>query len=190
MERADVAVLLISADFLGSEFINSEEVPFLLERREKDGLSVIPVIVKPCPWKQVGWVEEINVRPKDGTPLSGFSDHGAEQHLTDLATEILGYLDAKGTSKLAHRRSPPSRTEWCLTNPYGMPPNFTGRQAERAMLSAWSENGPSLFILRPRWLRQERAHLALVDERWNRVWPRVVWWSFYEAMPVSIHSWR
>jgi predicted nucleotide-binding protein len=49
IESAQVAILLISADFLGSKFILGKEVPPLLERRKKEGLRVIPLILKPCP---------------------------------------------------------------------------------------------------------------------------------------------
>ena len=51
LNEADVAILLISADFLTSRFIRGEEVPLLLERREKEGIRVIPLILKPCPWR-------------------------------------------------------------------------------------------------------------------------------------------
>ena len=53
MDRACVAVLLVSADFLTSEFILGEEVPRLLQRRDEEGLRVFPVIVRPCAWQRV-----------------------------------------------------------------------------------------------------------------------------------------
>jgi len=38
MEQAAVAVCLISADYLASDFVNKEEIPYLLERRaRRDG---------------------------------------------------------------------------------------------------------------------------------------------------------
>lgn len=46
--RARVAVLLISADFLASDFIATDELPPLLAAAENDGARVIPVILKPC----------------------------------------------------------------------------------------------------------------------------------------------
>jgi len=49
IERASVAILLISADFLTSKFILEQEVPRLLERRQTEGLHIVPVIVRPCP---------------------------------------------------------------------------------------------------------------------------------------------
>ena len=47
IERCDVAVLLISADFLTSPFILDQEVPQLLQRRQEQGIRVIPLIVRP-----------------------------------------------------------------------------------------------------------------------------------------------
>ena len=40
MDRASVAVLLISKDFLTSNFIKDKEVPHLLKRRREEGLRV------------------------------------------------------------------------------------------------------------------------------------------------------
>jgi hypothetical protein len=88
MARACVALLLISADFLNSNFILSEEVPRLLQRREQEGLRVIPVLLKPCAWKQVPWLSPVQFRPKDAQPLSGMSDYEADVALVALAEEI------------------------------------------------------------------------------------------------------
>src|SRR5262245_52717279 len=46
MAQAKVAILLISANFLSSSFILSQEIPALLQRREREGLTVFPVIAK------------------------------------------------------------------------------------------------------------------------------------------------
>lgn len=71
MERAAVAVMLVSAHFLTSQFIKTGEVPRLLAAQAR-GLLIVPVIVSPCPWQRVPWLSALQVRPKDGQPLSLF----------------------------------------------------------------------------------------------------------------------
>ena len=45
-ERADA--LLVSADFLASDFITDNELPPLLKNAEERGTRILPLIVKPC----------------------------------------------------------------------------------------------------------------------------------------------
>jgi hypothetical protein len=95
INRASIAVLMISANFLTSKFILDNEVPKLLERRKKGGLRVIPLIVKSCAWKQVKWLSEIQGRPKDNQPLSSGSEHQIDTNLAALAEEIAAIVRAK-----------------------------------------------------------------------------------------------
>ena len=44
ISRAAVALCLISPDYLASDFIIKEEVPFLLQRYEEGGMLLIPVL--------------------------------------------------------------------------------------------------------------------------------------------------
>jgi hypothetical protein len=48
LDRAVIAVLLISADFLASDFIIDNELPPLLRGAEEKGTRILPVILKPC----------------------------------------------------------------------------------------------------------------------------------------------
>jgi hypothetical protein len=69
INQADAAILLVTADFLASEFISDQEVSAFLKRREEEGLSVFPVIARQCAWKGVPWLREMEVKPKDGKPV-------------------------------------------------------------------------------------------------------------------------
>jgi len=87
VSRARVAILLITANFLNSNFILRAEVPRFLERHEDKSLTVFPVIVKPCPWKQVEWLMRMNVRPKNGKPIWGDSK-SVDKYLANIADEV------------------------------------------------------------------------------------------------------
>jgi hypothetical protein len=94
-------------------------------------------------------------------------------------------LTALGAPPVQEAPEEPTRAGWCLKHPYPMPPNFTGRAAEREMLSQWLEADPDhpLLVLRALGGFGKSAlnwHWLLRDVDPTR-WPRVVWWSFYEG---------
>jgi hypothetical protein len=89
IQNCDVALLLISADFLTSNFILKQEIPTLLERRAREGVRLIPVILRPCAWTAVSWLKGIQARPINGKPLTSLTKDGAEKALADLTEEVL-----------------------------------------------------------------------------------------------------
>jgi tetratricopeptide (TPR) repeat protein len=79
----------------------------------------------------------------------------------------------------------PSREQWFLAHPYAMPPNFTGRVAERQMLTEWLTKDAAHPLLVVRALggfgKSALTWHWLLHDVDPAHWPRVVWWSFYEA---------
>src|SRR5262249_49086240 len=47
LDRATVAVLLISQSFLASDFVTGKEIPKILQRKEAGGLTLLPVYLSP-----------------------------------------------------------------------------------------------------------------------------------------------
>lgn len=99
---AKASVLLISPAFLNSEYIRSSELPVLLKDAKDNGLVIIPVIVRPCLFKEVTFSypdpsngpEEISLStfqsvndPKKA--LSGLSEHQQDLVLLSVAQRIL-----------------------------------------------------------------------------------------------------
>jgi hypothetical protein len=95
LNAADIAILLISVDFLNSKFIRSEEIPRVLKRRKAEGLIIFPIIVYDCAWKRIDWLNRINVRPRDGEPLARGDRAVQETRLTAIAHEVFDILDRK-----------------------------------------------------------------------------------------------
>lgn len=58
IDRAAVAVLLVSADFLASDFIAKNELPPLLARTEREGVRIIPVVLKPCAFTNIDSISQ------------------------------------------------------------------------------------------------------------------------------------
>ena len=68
MNAANVAIFLVSANSLTSKFILREEIRRLLERRDKEGLAIFPILVRPCAWQRVPWLTQMQIRPPRAYP--------------------------------------------------------------------------------------------------------------------------
>ncbi len=110
LNEADIAILMISVNFLASNFIRTEEVPRILERRKAEGLWVIPVFVKPCPWEKVAWLSKIQGEPRNGKTLEERDRGGqAERILADLAGTIADRIQADAQTTQKSVSPPPVR---------------------------------------------------------------------------------
>ncbi len=97
MNDCDLALLLVSADYLASRFIQEAEQPKLLQRRQEMQLRVIPIIVRPCPWQSEPVLKALQALPEDGKAVITFStdDGERDQVWTDIATVIEKRAKAK-----------------------------------------------------------------------------------------------
>jgi formylglycine-generating enzyme required for sulfatase activity len=94
LNAARVAVLLVSVDFLRSRFVRRDEIPVLLRRREQEGLRIVPVILRPCAWRNVDWLSRLQVRPRGGQALL-MHDKGRvaiEAEFASLAEDVSNWL--------------------------------------------------------------------------------------------------
>jgi hypothetical protein len=90
MRNCDIAIILISQSFLNSEFIAKEEVPNLLARRKRQGMRVVPIILRPCLWKDDPVLSKIQALPRDGKPIIKIprANGKREQAWLDIAQSI------------------------------------------------------------------------------------------------------
>ena len=72
IDSADIALLLISKNFLNSEFIKNEEIPHFLEACQKGEVQVVTVMLSPCDWKNTAWFRPRQGFPKDNKCLDSF----------------------------------------------------------------------------------------------------------------------
>jgi internalin A len=73
LDRADIILLLISSDFLASDFCYDIEMTRALERDANKEARVIPVIVRDCIWTKAPFAK-LQALPKDGKPVKSWPD--------------------------------------------------------------------------------------------------------------------
>lgn len=84
---AKVAVLLISADFLASDYISEKELPPLLEAAKEDGAVVLPIIVSPSRFPKTALAQFQAVNSPD-KPLIKLSPGEQEEILVKVSEAI------------------------------------------------------------------------------------------------------
>ncbi len=92
LAKSRAAILLVSADFLASDFIANNELPPLLAQSESNGTKIIPIVIRPCRFsrdKNLNAFQSLNP-PSD--PISEMKESEQERQYDRLSQviEILG----------------------------------------------------------------------------------------------------
>jgi TIR domain len=85
VEHDQVILLLVSADFLASDYCQDREMATALERHKRKEAIIIPIIVHPCDWKNTP-LGELRVTPRDGKPISKHPHH--DDAYLEIVTDI------------------------------------------------------------------------------------------------------
>lgn len=93
LRSADIVLLLISADFLASDYCFDIEAQFALERHETGESRVIPIILRPVDW-QSSRIGKLLALPKDGRPVTTFPNHDVA--FTEIAAELRRLAETRG----------------------------------------------------------------------------------------------
>ena len=90
LNRADIILLLVSADFLASDYCYDIEMTRALERHETGDARVIPVIVRPVDWQDAPF-GKLQALPKDAKPITKWADR--DEALLDVEKGIKRTLE-------------------------------------------------------------------------------------------------
>ncbi len=93
LERAHIILLLISPDFLASEFCQAE-MKRALQRQKESGVKVIPIILRDVRWKHKA-IGKLEALPTGGTPVVKWQDRDTawrdvEAGIAKVAERMLG----------------------------------------------------------------------------------------------------
>lgn len=168
-------LLVLTPNYLKSGWGEFENVMAQTLDPPNDSLRLIPLLKEECDKPlRIGTLTHVDFR--DG------EDH-------DLAwRQLLQAMERPLQSNAATSssgRAPALPEGWFLENPYPMPPNFTGRVAERRLLTTWLSHDPEHPLLSLRALggfgKSSLVWHWLTHDVDPAVWRKVVWWSFYEG---------
>ena len=96
LEQADIVLLLISIDFINSEFCYEREMERAMERHDGGEAVVIPVMLRKCLWQQTLFAK-LQALPKDAHPIMSWDDR--DEAYVDVASAIQKVvMELKGRS--------------------------------------------------------------------------------------------
>lgn len=121
LNTAQIILLLVSSNFLASDFCYSVEMKRALERHESGEALVIPIILRPCDWKSAIF-SKLQALPTDAKPITKWQDR--DDAFLDVAE---GIRKAVKELNLAHKATlKPLKQIWNV--PFNRNPYFTGRE--------------------------------------------------------------
>jgi hypothetical protein len=106
LERADLILLLVSPDFLASDYCYDREMRRALERHAAGGAQVLPVILRPCDWHEAPF-GHLLATPTDGKPITKFTD--LDDAFLEVTKAIRAALASRG--RTAGRHPKPANSE-------------------------------------------------------------------------------
>ena len=123
--QADIILILISSDFIASDYCYQVEMKNALERHDRGEAVVIPVILRNCAWHQLEF-GSIMAATIDGKPITKFATHDEGYvQVVEAVSRAIARMEAKKLQQTIHIPSP------APANPIfqGVDPVFTPRSS-------------------------------------------------------------
>jgi formylglycine-generating enzyme required for sulfatase activity len=91
IEKADIALLFISQEYLSSSYVNRDEIPDFLRKRRNEGMLVLPLILSSCRWDARDWLKETQFFPtsRDYPTVRAYRNARKEDELYKEITDAL-----------------------------------------------------------------------------------------------------
>ncbi len=108
LDKAGIILLLISPDFMDSDYCNDVEVVRAMERHEAGDARVIPILLRPVDWEGAPF-SRLNALPSNGQPVTSWPDR--DEAFLDITKGIKKALQelsgASGTVAVSDIPRPP-----------------------------------------------------------------------------------
>lgn len=104
LESADIFLLLVSPDFIASDYCVEREMARALERHATGKARMVPIIVEECDWKAMGELRQLKAVPTDGKAISEWAN--ANTAYLNVVQELRRIIDAEGQPAAAAKAAP------------------------------------------------------------------------------------
>ena len=98
VDRADIIILLVSADFLASTFCRDIEMNRAIKRASEGSALVVPVIIRDCLWRESP-LARFQVLPRSGVPIGSLAPEAQDSAWAHVAQSL------SSLAKQLHRRT-------------------------------------------------------------------------------------
>ena len=175
IDRAHLAILLISQDFVSSDFIREFELPWIRQRVERGELSLIPILVGPTLDEDLDWLADRQMLPGKPAPLVEYTESIAKWQAVRL--DILGAIRDRAREIAARLPTEPSTGPARRSPPLHQPLSRSKIARNRASERSGRKKQP---YMRQRPANGYRPRAALSGRRRRLPWPLVwVCWEFW-----------
>lgn len=103
LDRADIILLLVSVDFIASNYCYQKEMARALERQAKGEARVVPVIIRDVDWRAIPELSKLTAVPKDGRPVRNWPSKDTAWR--DVSERIRAILEAMRDARPPGRRA-------------------------------------------------------------------------------------
>ena len=103
IKSAQVFILLVSADFLASDFIIKEELPPILAAAKDRGALILPVIVGWCMFQETESISRYQSVNRPSEPLDGLSKSEQEKIWYLAARRIFSMRATEAVIRIGHQ---------------------------------------------------------------------------------------
>jgi len=106
LEEADIVLLLISPDFIASDYCYGRELTAALERDRRGEAVVVPLLLHPCDWQSAPFAR-CQAFPRDNQPIS-IHPRGENAAFSLVATELRRLAQSLRQRQRGEAHQPPS----------------------------------------------------------------------------------
>ena len=109
LASASVALLLVSADFLASDFVTLSELPRLFLAAKQEGLRILWLPLRPSLWKHIPEIEQYQAVIPPGRTLAEMAEVEQERVFVQIAELILSTFQEQEESRARLRKQEAER---------------------------------------------------------------------------------